>query len=149
MSTVKNGFGQSDHDGNNPPYLNGENVAMKYAFAISAGASNVCNVQITQQDAKGDTIAAGIPFNLWLSDSVAGLGVTATTASGTVQAKSAAGHDLGILTAKKSLKVQPLATGLYTLEITDSAKTHFYVALQCPYSGQVFVSRQLLTADYG
>jgi hypothetical protein len=146
---AENGFRQSGSTRSNAPYFKDTNVAMSYTFVPSAGAANVCNVLISQLDGQGNLITSGTPFRLWLSDSASGLGLTGTTASGTVQVKSGAGFDLGILSAKKSLSVQTLATGLYTLEITDTAKTGFYIAAQNPFTGQVFVSSQLITANYG
>lgn len=129
-----------------------EGVARNITFTPAAGAANVCEVKLQVVDAYGKAVAEGLVFNLWLSDAATGLGVTATDASGTVQAKSDAGHDLGIHTAKKSLVVQTLADGSYTLEITDTAKTAFYVAAQIPggpNAGRTVVSTVLATANYG
>jgi len=86
---------------------------------------------------------------VWLSDADTGVGLTATTASGTVQAKSASGADFATFTAKKALLVQPLATGVYTLEITDSAKTAFYVCAATLDGRAYSVSTVLATEDYG
>lgn len=145
---VKNGFRQAS-DRNNAPYANDLNLVTQATFSASAGAANVCNVAISLKDANGALDLTGQPFKVWLSDSAAGLGLTATTASGTVRAKSASGYDLATLTTKKALLVQPLATGIYTLEITDTAKTLFYVVVQNEYTGQTFVSARLITANYG
>jgi hypothetical protein len=149
MSNVNFGFRVGGESTGNAPYSEGVNVATSASFTITAGGANVCEVAITLVDGKGNTVAGAQPMLVWLSDAATGAGLTATSASGTVQAKSASGADFGTLTAKKALIVQPLATGIYTLEITDTAKTGFYVAAQNPYSGQNIVSRQLITADYG
>jgi len=120
------------------------------SFSASAGGANVSEITITLKDAKGNVFNATTPFNVWLSDSATGVGLTATAASGTVQAKSTEGADFGALTAKKALLVQAKAsTGTYVLEITDTAKTGYYIAVQLPFVGEVFVSDQLVTADYG
>jgi hypothetical protein len=88
-------------------------------------------------------------FLLHLSDDATGLGLTATDASGTVTAKAASGTDFGVLTAKKALLAQTKADGSFILEITDTAKTSFYVIatplVGCAPSG----SAALITADYG
>ena len=52
------------------------------------------------------------------------------------------------MVAKKALQVQALATGIYILEITDTAKTTFYVCAQTPH-GEVKISAQLASGDYG
>ena len=59
------------------------------------------------------------------------------------------GQDLAVLSAKKALRVQTKADGKYILEITDSAKTTFYVAAQLPAAGAADVSAILATGDYG
>ena len=117
-------------------------------FAFAAGAANIVEVTITFKDADGVTVASPSLFTLWLSDAATGVALTGTSASGTVQAKSGAGADFEVLTAKKALKVQALATGIYILEITDSGKTAFYIAAQTPH-GEVKVSAQLAGGDYG
>lgn len=116
-------------------------------FAFAAGAANVAEVAITVVDGNGDTVAEHSKFAVYLSDAATGIGVTGTTASGTVAAKSASGTDYVVDTAKKYTRVGTLATGIYTLEITDSAKTAFYVAVD--QGGQVTVSRVMVTGDYG
>lgn len=118
-------------------------------FVISAGAANICNVEVRFLDHNNKLIAAPRAFDIFLSDAATGLGLTGTTASGTVQTKSGAGTFMFTYTSKKLLKVATLATGSYTLEITDTAKTGFYVGVVDPVSGLLAVSRQLVTADYG
>ncbi len=123
-------------------------VATMTAVATSA-ASDVCEVAITAKDLAGNILAGAHIFDLWLSDSADGADLTATTASGTVTAKSASGIVLGTYTAKKSLRVQSLATGVFTLEITDEAKTAFKVCVQVPGTGLTLVVVTLATGDYG
>jgi hypothetical protein len=151
MSNVDNGFRQAGAGTNNAPFFNAVNVTTNSSFAITAGAANVSEIAISMLDGTGTgtLVADAAPMNVWLSDAATGAGLTGTSASGTVQAKSASGADFGVLTAKKALVAQPLATGIYTLEITDTAKTGFYVCIQNPFTGAVSVSRQLVTGDYG
>ena len=118
-------------------------------FAIAAGGANVSEVTITVKDAAGTTLAGGRNLEVWLSDAATGLGITGTTASGTVTAKSASGTVLTALTAKKHLAVQTLTTGVFILEITDTAKTGFYVAVKHPLTGAPIVSAQLVAGNYG
>jgi hypothetical protein len=118
-------------------------------FTFTAGAANVAEVAIALVDGAGVAVAASQPYTIWLSDAADGTGLTGTSASGTVTAKAASGAVFGTLLAKKALVVQPLATGIFTLEITDTAKTTFYVAIQNPATGQSIVSRIMATADYG
>lgn len=149
MSNVENGFNQPQRDNDNAPFIAGKLVQTKIGYSIAAGGANVCEVTITLQDGHGTVVAEATPLTVWLSDTATGTGLTATSASGTVQTKSASGADFAVLTAKKALVAQPLATGVYILEITDSAKTGFYVAAQLPFGGVPAVSRQLVTGDYG
>lgn len=124
-------------------------IAATISFAAAAGGANVCEVTITVKDAAGSTLAGVHNLIVWLSDAATGAGLTGTSASGTVQAKSASGQDMGTLTAKKALVVQTLATGIYILEITDTAKTGFYVCATVPGTGLTVVSSQLVTGNYG
>lgn len=126
-----------------------DNMPASVTFAAAAGGANVCEVTVTVADAAGTAIAKAFPLILWLSDAATGAALTGTSASGTVQAKSASGADFAALTAKKALIAQTLATGIYILEITDTEKTAFYVCAQCPSTGHPFISTQLATGNYG
>lgn len=149
MSNVKHGFRQAQAGDGNSPFFEGVNVTTANSFTISSGAANITEIAIAMLDGNGAAVADAAPITVWLSDAATGAGLTGTSASGTVQAKSASGADFGVLTAKKALIAQPLATGIYTLEITDTAKTGFYVCIQNPFTGAISVSRQLVTGDYG
>lgn len=149
VDTVKNGFRQASNGRGNAPFFNDINVPVDFTFSIAAGGANVSEITITAVDGAGATIAGVFAPIVLLSDDAAGAGLTATTASGTVTAKSASGADLGALTAKKALVLQTLATGVAILEITDTAKTTFFVAVVNPFTGETHVSDQLETADYG
>lgn len=116
-------------------------------FAPAAGAANVCEVTCTVKDYAGNTVAEAVVFDLWLSDATSGAGLTATTASGAVAAKAASGTDFAVLTTKKATRVQTLATGVYILSITDTAKTLFKVCAQI--DGKTIVSTALTAAQYG
>lgn len=120
-----------------------------FSMSAAAGGSNVTEVTITALDAAGNAVAQPVLFDLWLSDAATGLAVTGTTASGTVTAKSASGSVFSTLVSKKALRVQSLATGVFILEITDTAKTGFYPCAQVPGTGLTFVGDVLETADYG
>lgn len=128
--------------------LGGNSIPTDVVFAYAAGAANVAEVEISVVNVGGQVIAGVHVLDILLSDAATGMGITATAASGTVQAKAASGTDYGALTAKKALRVSTLATGKYTLEITDSAKTGFYVAVSIA-AAPVQVSRQLVAGDYG
>lgn len=126
-----------------------DNMPANLTFAAAAGGTNVAEVTITVKDAAGATIAGVFNLDVWLSDAATGAGLTGTTASGTVTAKSASGAVIGTDTSKKALRVQTLATGVFILEITDTAKTGFYVCAQLPSVGSTKVSAQLVTGSYG
>jgi len=120
-----------------------------FTFAVAAGATNVANVTITPRDAAGAALTGVRTLEMWLSDAATGAGLTAVTASGTVTAKSAEGTVLTAFTAKKHISAQTKAAGTFVLEITDSAKTGFYLCVKNPATGLVSVSAQLVTGNYG
>jgi hypothetical protein len=118
-------------------------------FTPAAGGANVSEVTCRVRDAAGDAIAGVFHFDLWLSDAASGAGLTGTSASGTVTNKSASGYILSTITSKKALRVQTLATGIFILEITDTAKTGFRVCAQVPSTGATAVSAALVAGNYG
>lgn len=119
--------------------------AASATFSIAAGGSNQALVTITVVDANGNAVTQPEIIDVWLSDSSAGLGLTATTASGTVGA-TGSGTDLDAIVAKKLLKSVTTAAGVYVLGITDTANTGFYVV--CGVKGLLNVSPQLTSDDY-
>lgn len=127
----------------------GTPVGSSVSFAIAPASTNVSEVTITVKDGAGVAVAKVHYLDVWLSDAATGAGLTGTTASGTVTAKAASGAVIQINTAKKALRVQTLATGVFVLEITDSAKSAFYVAATVPLTGAAAVSSQLVTGSYG
>lgn len=120
-----------------------------FTMTAAAGAANVSEVTIAAKDASGNAIAEPLVFDVWLSDDAAGEGLTGTSASGTVTAKSGGGTVMGTLTTKKALRVQTDANGEFVLEITDTAKTAFKVCAGIPGSGKAVVGITLATGDYG
>jgi|GEM_PF-3462377 len=122
-----------------------------YTVAMEAadGGLNITEVTMTVQDYFGKTLAGVFNMEIWLSDATTGAGLTATTASGAVAAKTSSGADLAVLTTKKALLVQTLATGLYTLSITDTAKTAFKVCARVPGKAATVVGITLASGDYG
>jgi hypothetical protein len=118
------------------------------AVAAAAG-SNVSEVTFTVRDANGAAIAAVHHLDIYLSDAATGAGLTATSASGTVTAKTSSGAVIHTQSAKKALGVQTLATGVFVLEITDTAKTTFYPVAILPSTGKAVVGTQLTAANYG
>lgn len=117
-------------------------------IAAAAAGTNVCEVTYTVKDINGTAMTVPTLLTVYLSDSSAGTGLTATSASGTVTAKAASGEVFGTLTSKKALTVQTLANGTFVLEITDTAKTTFYpccyIAGKAPTVGTI-----LATGNYG
>jgi len=129
--------------------VEGTKQTSNISFAAAPGAANVCEVTISALDGTNDLTARVQNLKVWLSDAATGAGQSGTTASGTVTAKAASGTVLDTLTAKQSLIVQTLATGVFILEITDTAKTGFYICVENPTNGKIEVSDQLVTGDYG
>lgn len=125
-----------------------DNKIASFGMVATAAASTICEVAITGLDAAGVTIARPHIFTVFLSDASTGAGLTGTSASGTVTFKTSSGIILSTLVSKKALLVQSLATGVFTLEITDSAKTAFYVCATAD-TGRAATVLHLATADYG
>jgi len=118
------------------------------SIAAAAGGSNVCEVTYTVKDVNGTAMTVPTLLTVFLSDAATGVGLTGTSASGTVQAKASSGTDFSTLVSKKALRVQTKANGTYVLEITDTAKTAFY---PCAYiDGKTpTVGTVLATGNYG
>ena len=112
---------------------------------VAAGAANVSLVTIKARNPNGLPVPGAI-FDVYLSDSAVGDGLTATSASGTV-VNNGAGQDLETVTAKKHLRVQAGDAGTYVLEITDTAKTAFHVFVVI--GGRPIRVATLATASYG
>lgn len=119
------------------------------SFTPAPGSTNICEVTVQVLDGAGVALAGVFNLDVWLSDAASGAGLTGTSASGTVVAKAASGVDLVTLVSKKALRVQTLATGAYTLAITDSAKTAFLPCGQVPGTGKTVVGAALVTGNYG
>jgi hypothetical protein len=152
MTDVINGFdAPKDVSGaNNAPRVNNRNIATSVTFgAPVAGASNVATLKLTVKDGHGTALTTPTALIVYLSDSAAGEGHSATTASGTVTNVTSGGLVMGVLTAKQSQIVQTLADGTFNLQITDTAKTGFRVCAQLLNTGEVFVADALVTASYG
>ncbi len=127
--------------------LVGESRMTELSMTAAAGTTNLCNVTIQAVNYEGTALAGIRNLTIWLSDSASGIGLTATTASGTVTATT--GTDLVDLTAKKIKIIQTDATGKIVLAITDSAKTLFKVCAQVGDPSSVVVGTTLITANYG
>lgn len=129
--------------------IGGKQIVSDVTFSAAPGAANVTEVTITVRDGAGNAIAEVHALDVYLSDAATGAGLTATTASGTVTVKAGSGTVLGTHTTKKALRVLTDVAGVFVLEITDTAKTLFYVCAVLAVSGRVIVSEQLATEDYG
>jgi hypothetical protein len=129
--------------------FNGYSPVTDLRMVAAAAGANVCEVTISARDLDGNLIAGVHQFDIWLSDDADGQGHTATTASGTVQAKSASGTVVAAEVAKKAIRLQTLKTGIFVLEITDTAKSLFKVCAKAPFTGKTVVGITLTAAQYG
>lgn len=116
---------------------------------VAAGAANVSEITLTVRNANGRAVSYPTTFDLWLSDSAVGAGLSASTTSGAVTVKTAGTTGVLMFTylAKFYLQVQTLATGVFILSITDTNKVAFKIAAQI--DGITFVPATLATASYG
>src|SRR5262249_12637703 len=127
--------------------FNGQNMPEQVAITNAASTANVSLVSFQVEDGAGNALAGVFVLDVLLSDAATGAGLTANAATGNVQSAGTNGADLGTLTAKKALRVQTDATGLYVLSITDTAKHTYY---PCAVLGsRTTVGAQLTGASYG
>jgi hypothetical protein len=125
--------------------FDGVHTPTKATITPAAGSANQCNVTIQLADGAGNIGPAVL--DVYLSDAAAGGALTATSASGTVAA-GATGTDLVAMTAKKAIRVLTNATGSYTLQINDTAKTLFVVCIMLP-NGRHIAAPALVVGNYG
>jgi len=118
-------------------------------ISAAAGGADEALVTFSVVDANGVAIAGVHHLDILLSDAATGAGLTATTASGNVEAATDAGLVIDTYTAKKALRVQTLADGTFILSITDTSATEFYPVAINPYTGNAVVGTQLAAEDYG
>lgn len=124
-------------------------VPATVAITNAAGAANVTEITFQVRDSAGSDLAIVSNFDIWLSDASTGAGVTATAASGTTVAKTACGEIADTQVTKKRFRVQTNASGLFTLQVTDTAKTLYYPCAEIPGVGRTVVGARLTTASYG
>lgn len=132
--------------GNMPGFIT-IGVGTAVNITAAAGAANIADVSFHMRDGAGNAVAGVFTFDVYLSDAASGAGLTATTASGTVQAATSGGVIIATNVAKKSFSIQTNASGIFILEITDTAKTHFYPV--AALGGAVTVGAPLTTGNYG
>jgi hypothetical protein len=125
------------------------NAPVGFTMTPAQSTSNVTDVSIQVTDGNGTALTGVFQFDLWLSDSTLGLGHTTVSASGTVTSKTAGGLVVATQVSKKALTVQTLSTGIFVLEITDSAKTAFKVCARSPLTGKTVNGVTLATGNYG
>jgi hypothetical protein len=123
-------------------------LAMLATITPAAGAANTCLVTIQLKDGGGNPLPVVVPLDVWLSDNATGIGLTATTANGTVGA-GASGTDIWVGTAKKALRSLTDSTGKYVLSITDTLKTGFVPCCSIAGTGQIAAGPRLTTGNYG
>lgn len=128
--------------------FNGQILPGKVNFAIAPGAATHSVITITVQDNAGNPIT-GVPFDCMvnLSDAATGVGLTATTPSGGIAFTT--GTLLSTYVVSKSARVQSDTNGVIVLNITDAAKTGYFIMVQGSALPVTYVSRQLLAGDYG
>ena len=121
-----------------------------FSISAAAGVANHATITFAALTGKGVANVGVWPILVYLSDSATGDGLTATNASGTVQALSGEGTDLSALTAKKAiLALTKGSTGTYKLDITDTAKTLFVPCCVNFMTGRTIAGAALVTGNYG
>ena len=118
-------------------------------ITFAAGATNVSTVTITWKDRAGNTLKGVRTFDVYLSDSSAGSGITSTAISGELVATT--GNSLTTVTSHKRWTVQCASTGIFVGSLTDTAKSaSLYVCVMDPQAGLSIVSASATaTGSYG
>lgn len=108
------------------------------ALAASATTDGM-DITITVRDGRGAAVAAVHVLDFYMSESSAGVGLTADTYSGDLTATT--GAILTAWTAKKHWRVNTAATGIFAATLVDSANpADQYVVVKKPVSAGVTVS---------
>lgn len=119
-----------------------DNAPATVTFSAAAGAANVMAVTLAVKDAAGATIAAHQRLEVYITESAAGLGLTADTISG--DATWRANEELDEVTSKKRFRILTAADGTAVLSIEDSGKpTDQRLAVVHPITGKLIVSDAL------
>lgn len=112
------------------------------SITIDIAASSTTDgmdITVTVLDQDGVALAAVFILDLYMSESAAGIGVTADTYSGDLTAS--VGAILSALTAKKHWRVATAATGIFTATLVDSGNpADQYAVAVHPTTGQVALS---------
>jgi hypothetical protein len=127
--------------------INGVPVALSATFTPAAGASTICNVTIQLQDLASVNCSTVFDLTVWLSDSSVGAGFAAHVPTGGITVTS--GTSVFSKVTNIAIEALTTATGSMVLQITDTARTAYFVCTELPGTGLVAVSAQLVTANYG
>lgn len=116
------------------------NAPWTVSIGLAASATtDGMDITITVLDSDGNTLADVYAFEIYMSESATGQGLTADTYSGTLTAST--GAILTTLTAKKHFSVVTAATGIFVGTLVDSANpADQYVVVSNPATGEIVVS---------
>lgn len=130
--------------------VDGHMIPTDLSFTFANGAAQYgVECEIAVLNCNGQVIPGTHVLDVYLSDDVAGQGVSSAGMASTVTSKSASGVVLGIMTTAKAFRVITLATGKFTLYgIDDVSLNLLYVAATIPCIGKVLVSRKTVSGDY-
>jgi len=122
-------------------------------FSYAAGAANITVISITAKDSTGNAIP-NVPFEFWLSDSLSGQGITATSASTGIQVLGGTIINTALTTSTSlSSRIMVQLTsdnaGLARVQITDTGKTLFVPTVRLIGSSRVVTGTRLTTGNYG
>lgn len=120
--------------------LDGNEIPLSFTIALAASATtDGMDITVTAKDRNGNTLARAFAFHMFMSESAAGLGLTADTYSGDLT--STTGTTLGTLTSKKAWLLQTHTTGIWVGTLVDSANpTDQYVVVSHPVNGAMTIS---------
>ena len=123
-----------------------DGVPAAVVITHAAGASNICNVTFTVNDAGGTAVAKPTFIDVWLSDAATGLAITSHVADTITASKGSVWH---VNTAAASLRLQTAADGVATIVVTDTHKTAFYACAALPIDPRPNAIHLLATGNYG
>lgn len=116
------------------------------SFDIAPGVANTANVEVLFCDACHDAPSGVLHSDVWLTDSEQGEDVSANKPTSLSVTR---GRIVTTYEVKKSLRCGTTPTGTLALQIQDTHKHPYRLAVQCPASGIAKVSKPLTFEDYG
>lgn len=117
------------------------------SFAFAKGAASHSVVTIQFKDRRGANLAFPVLGWVWVSDDPNGLGLSATKPTSVSVTTGASLIDLAQV--PEATMIQSDATGKMVIDVGSNTKALYYIAAHLSGGDAAYVSRQMVTGDYG